>query len=136
MDKKYDLIVIGAGPAGLMASTVAAKEGLKVLLVERKKDVGRVTRSCCSMWINEPMTHGDSIKVEQGRVVFSINDFSIEYTGPKIPLKQYIRFSPGGKKMVFENDSTPVSIAFDKQDLLNTMLARAESSGVEVLMYP
>ena len=42
MDEKYDLIVIGAGPAGLMASTVAAQEGLKVLLVERKKDVGRV----------------------------------------------------------------------------------------------
>ena len=44
--KDYDLIIIGAGPAGLMASVVAGSEGLRVLLVERKKDVPKVTRSC------------------------------------------------------------------------------------------
>ena len=42
MDKMYDLIVVGAGPAGLMASKVAAEGGLSVLLVERKKDISKV----------------------------------------------------------------------------------------------
>ena len=40
MAERYDLIVVGAGPAGLMASVVAAEEGLRVLLVERKKKCG------------------------------------------------------------------------------------------------
>ena len=35
--KEYDVIVIGAGPAGLMASITAGRAGLRVLLVERKK---------------------------------------------------------------------------------------------------
>ena len=34
---KYDVIIIGAGPAGLMAAKTAAEDGLKVLLIERKK---------------------------------------------------------------------------------------------------
>ncbi len=34
-DEKYDLIVVGAGPAGSTAAYFAAREGLKVLLLER-----------------------------------------------------------------------------------------------------
>lgn len=34
---KYDLIVVGGGPGGLMAAKTAAEDGLKVILVERKK---------------------------------------------------------------------------------------------------
>jgi flavin-dependent dehydrogenase len=132
MSEKYDLIVIGAGPAGLMASVVAAEGGLKVLLVERKKNVSKVTRSCCSMWITEAMTHGESISVEEGRVVFPRNDFSLPYTGDMIPLVQYQRLSPGGKEIVFENTREPVSIAFDKEDLLAKLLVQAESLGVNV----
>ncbi len=132
MAEKYDLIVVGAGPAGLMASVVAAEEGLRVLLVERKANVGKVTRSCCSMWITEPMTHGESISVEEDRVVFRRNDFSIAYTGKKIPLTQYMRLSPGGKKIVFGNENDAVSIAFDKEDLLNGLLKQVESLGVRV----
>lgn len=132
MDHMHDLIVVGAGPAGLMASKVAAEGGLSVLLVERKKDVSQVTRSCCSMWINEPMTHGECISVEANQVVFRLNDFSIGYTGERIHLRQYIRLSPGGKRVVFENQYDPVSIAFDKADLLRTLLKEVESSGVHV----
>ena len=35
MDAKYDLIIIGAGPAGLTAGIYAARAGLKTLLIER-----------------------------------------------------------------------------------------------------
>lgn len=132
MADRHDLIIVGGGPAGLMASKVAAEGGLAVLLVERKKDVSRITRSCCSMWINEPMTHGECISVEADRVVFRLHDFSIKYTGERIDLRQYIRFSPGGKRVVFENEYDPVAIAFDKSDLLSTLLKEVESLGVHV----
>lgn len=38
--EKFDAIVVGAGPAGCAAAFVMAKEGLKVLLLERGKNVG------------------------------------------------------------------------------------------------
>ncbi len=128
----YDLIIVGGGPAGLMAAKTAAGEGLSVLLVERKKEISRITRSCCSMWINEPMTHGECISVENGRVLFRLNDFCIDYSGSMIPLRQYIRFSPGGKKVVFENRFDPVAIAFDKSELLKGLLSEAEVLGVNI----
>lgn len=134
MTEMYDLIVIGAGPAGLMASIVAAEEGLKILLVERKKTISKINRSCCSMWINEPMTHGECISVEEDRVVFRLNDFSVKYIGDRIPLKQYIRISPGGKRIVFENEYDPVSVAFDKGELLKGLLGQVVFIGGQVVL--
>ena len=40
-EKKFDAIVIGAGPAGMMAAGTAAKQGLRVLLVEKKERPGK-----------------------------------------------------------------------------------------------
>lgn len=37
----YDVIVIGAGPAGIMASIVAASRGKKVLLIEKNEKIGK-----------------------------------------------------------------------------------------------
>ena len=36
MDKQYDIIIVGAGPAGTTAAIYAAKQGLKTLLVEKE----------------------------------------------------------------------------------------------------
>ena len=38
---QYDLIVVGGGPAGMMASSTAARKGLKVLLVEKNEKLGK-----------------------------------------------------------------------------------------------
>jgi Dehydrogenases (flavoproteins) len=38
--EKYDVIVIGAGPAGTLAAKYAARNGADVLIVEKKKEIG------------------------------------------------------------------------------------------------
>ena len=38
--KEFDVAVVGAGPAGSSAAMAAAKNGAKVLLLERKKEIG------------------------------------------------------------------------------------------------
>jgi digeranylgeranylglycerophospholipid reductase len=37
---KYDIIVVGAGPAGSMAADAAAKQGVSVLLLEKDREIG------------------------------------------------------------------------------------------------
>ncbi|MGH7884888.1 MAG: FAD-dependent oxidoreductase [Thermodesulfobacteriota bacterium] len=44
-DKIYDVVIIGAGPAGLAASVYGASEGLKTLLIERKAPGGQAGTS-------------------------------------------------------------------------------------------
>src|SRR5437667_11445015 len=40
MPSPYDMIVVGAGPAGGTAARYAARKGLSVLLVDKRKEVG------------------------------------------------------------------------------------------------
>ena len=39
-EKKYDLVVIGSGPGGYVASIVAAQKGMKVASIEKRKTLG------------------------------------------------------------------------------------------------
>ena len=39
-EKKYDLVVIGAGPGGYVASIVAAQKGMKVANIEKRETLG------------------------------------------------------------------------------------------------
>ena len=38
---KYDVVIIGGGPAGLSCATTLARSGVNVMLLERKKNIGR-----------------------------------------------------------------------------------------------
>ena len=40
-EKHFDVIVIGGGPAGMMASITAAENGSSVLLIEKKETLGK-----------------------------------------------------------------------------------------------
>ena len=49
---EYDIVVLGAGAAGMTAAFVAAREGARVLLVEHARHVGGTTsRSAGTLWV-------------------------------------------------------------------------------------
>ncbi|MCX7807285.1 MAG: FAD-dependent oxidoreductase, partial [Deltaproteobacteria bacterium] len=50
IDREYDLVVIGSGPAGEGATMTAAKAGADVIIVERYRDVG----GGCTHWATIP----------------------------------------------------------------------------------
>src|SRR5674476_391233 len=44
MKDSYDVLVIGAGPAGSIAAKTAAEKGLDVLLIEKRQEIGDPVR--------------------------------------------------------------------------------------------
>jgi len=53
-EKKYDVVVVGAGPAGSMAARAAAKAGAKVLLLDKRRELG-VPVQCGEALAEEPL---------------------------------------------------------------------------------
>ena len=45
--KIYDIIIAGAGPAGLTAAVYARRAGKSVLLIEKEAFGGQITLSAC-----------------------------------------------------------------------------------------
>jgi digeranylgeranylglycerophospholipid reductase len=53
---KYDVVVVGAGPGGSMTAWNAAKGGAKVLLLEKRQEIGspiRCGEGMAKIWLNE-----------------------------------------------------------------------------------
>lgn len=145
MAKKYDLIVIGAGPAGLMAAKVAAENGLSVALLERKKNITAIGRSCATMFaIEDDYLFGERMyfNSKQGRLVFPVNGFCVKYDGPYKNFYGQMLYAPDGKTCIeignyeenfTKGDKGRLSVVYDKETLLKGMLKDAEEMGVEIV---
>ncbi len=69
------VVIIGAGPAGLMIAKELSNARQDVLLVDIKKDIPVINRSCCTMLINEPNTHGDTATIVDNNIHFEKTGF-------------------------------------------------------------
>ena len=49
---EFDLVVVGAGPAGSSAAYSAAKNGIKVALLEKEENVAQTVRTSGVTWID------------------------------------------------------------------------------------
>lgn len=58
MESKYDIVVVGAGPAGLSAAYSAAKNGARVVVLERDDGIGHNIRTSGVSWIEEMRRFG------------------------------------------------------------------------------
>ncbi len=51
-EREYDLVVVGAGPAGSSAAYMAAKNGISVALLEKEENVAQTVRTSGVTWID------------------------------------------------------------------------------------
>ncbi len=133
MKKQYDFVVIGAGPAGLMAARELSAAGQDVLLVDIKKDIPKVNRSCCTMLINEPNTHGETVRFVDNDLHFEKTGFTVKYGHPYVKLVKSSRLSPGGFKLSMGNEKEGVALPYTKEIILRNLLEEAVANGTEVL---
>ena len=150
---KRDLIVIGGGPGGLMAARTAVEDGLKVLLVERKRNITEINRACTRSFYTHLLSPAPGVDSEMGqpyhdgyiepvsveigpektRFHFAVPGFSIDYAGPLRPYLNWVSISPGGHQILgYKPNDRPWGFYFDKEAFATQLLASAEKAGVEV----
>ncbi len=85
MKTEYDIIVVGAGPAGSMAARFAAEQSVSVLMLEKDRDVGYPVR--CGEAVSREGIE-EFIKPDEKWITAHINKFSLN--------------SPDGSEVVIE----------------------------------
>ncbi len=148
----YDLIIVGAGPGGAMAARKAARDGLKVLILEKNKEIGTITRFCSRLLrlgsggfsSDKPVT---DIKMDRatctievgppGEHVVHMNtlpaDASFAYRGELAPCFNETWMSPGGAG--FDRDPNGRQIegfVVDKEELIRGMVGDAAGAGCDI----
>jgi choline dehydrogenase-like flavoprotein len=101
MTKQYDVVIVGAGPAGLMAAKTAGESGLNIALIERKKDISWVRRTDAGIIALNEYIYGQIVTFNRATqtLVFPVAGFSVKYEGPWNDNRYGFHFySPGGKR--------------------------------------
>ncbi|MDI6839670.1 MAG: NAD(P)/FAD-dependent oxidoreductase [bacterium] len=128
MTKRYDIVVVGAGPAGASAAYEASKLGTKVLLLEKRKVVGEPVQ--CAEFV--PKLLSQEVKFTADSIAQEINSMKTYIVDGDcfVPTKVVTRNDILGK--CFETQSPGYILnraIFDKE-----LVQRAQNIGVDVLL--
>ena len=144
MAKKYDLVIVGAGPGGAMAAKIAGENGLKTAILERKTNPTEITRGCAMMfaiesdyYFAERMYYNEKNK----KMIFPVNGFTVDYEGPTRNFYAWHFYAPDGKtrlefgdyeESIKKGDKGRLSFVYDKGKLIEGLMREAVKNGVEV----
>src|SRR5213076_1382387 len=123
MPSPYDVLVVGSGPAGGTAARYAARRGLKVLLVDKRKEIG-VPVQC-----GEYVAHNDEV-----RAIFPTVDgledlMEIPYRVREVDTPVIRVWSPRGRR--YDVPFRGFTVRRDRMD--QGIAAQAADEGAEIL---
>ena len=114
--ESYDIIAVGGGPAGSSASMTAARAGLKVLMVEKRAEIGSPKR--CGEGLSKSALERMGLEVEGIWVCRTILGASA--------------YAPNGKKITV-NYQGPEGYVIERKMFDKWLAKKAVEAGAKVL---
>ncbi len=109
----YDIVVVGGGPAGSSAAFAAAKNGVKVALLEKEECISQSVRTSGVTWIKDVKKFGIP------------PDFYNE-------IKNYSFCSPNNQVSI--KDSKPRAVVLDVRKTYQWLAEKAEKEGADIFV--
>jgi len=110
---RYDVVIVGAGPAGSSAAYQAAKNGVKVALIEKEESIAETVRTSGVTWIK------------------NIKEFGIPNDCFN-PIKNYSFCSPNNEVTI--SDSVAQAAVLDVRKTYRWLAKEAEKQGADVFV--
>jgi flavin-dependent dehydrogenase len=150
---KYDVMIAGGGPAGLMAAKTAVQDGMKTILFEAKNDITRIDRACSQIFYIRKLSPSGSAESGKGRALsdgyidpvtaetrtectrlhFPVPGFFLDYKGPLRPYLNWYHISPKGFLVNrYERNERPWGFYYNKEILVSGLIEEATKSGAVI----
>ena len=133
------VVVVGAGPSGMMASITSAKEGNQVILIDKNEKLGKklfiTGKGRCNITNNcDNKTFLDNVVSNPKFLMSAINAFNtsdtmafFENSGLKLKVER------GNRVFPFSDKSSDVIKAFEKELIKNNVDIRLNTKALEII---
>ncbi len=128
MQTIYDVIVIGSGPAGTTTARIAAQNNLKVLLVDKKQELGSPIQ--CSGAVSRHALEAAGVVPEREFIHEDIYGFDIFNQIGEHKTIDYRTLKP--EEYGEADDKKPLGYVVDRRRFDRYLMTQAERAGVEV----
>ncbi len=143
MVRDYDIVIVGAGPAGLLAAKSAALSGASVAVLERKAEIDRLNRLCGQTLVSVNDYYFDDLvyyRPDSKTIGFINEGISFPYTGSVKHSYAWHIYSPDGNPIMFGDpverrtmgDCGAVAISCDKEILFRNLIDDIRMAGAEI----
>lgn len=125
---QYDLVIIGSGPAGATTARIAAERGLKVLLVDKRQELGAPVQ--CSGAVSRHALEEAGVSPDEEFIHEAIYGFGIYNQEGACRRIDYRELKP--EEYGAEPDKKALGYVVDRRRFDRYLMTMAERAGVEV----
>lgn len=133
----YDVIVVGCGPAGLMATKELAAKGVKVLGVDKKQRLDVNVRSASGYFFADQEINGEHIRLEhlknKTKIHYTKCGFSLEYSAPMEGIHHSYMLSNSGLPFQATSRNVPFFNIFEPTRWLSDRYEDAKKAGASFM---